>query len=220
MSALHRGVSALMGRLLCGFARVVTDARSIWQGCAPDATQRIYFSNHSSHGDFVLLWASLPPAVRRNTRPVAGAEYWHASAPRRWMIHDVLNAVLVDRRVKDRGADPVSRMVAALDGGSSLIMFPEGTRNIGDQPLQAFKNGIFHLASARPLVECVPVWIDNAGRAMPKGALLPIPLLCTLTYGVPLRISDGEACDAFLERSRCALLALCPQGKPLALTAT
>lgn len=206
-----RSASSLTAWGLCAFARTFTSAQTEWRGCTPDATPRIYFGNHSSHGDFVLVWASLPPALRASTRPVAGSDYWQASGVRRWMIHDVLNAVLVDRGRKDRGDHLVASVAAAIDAGDSLILFPEGTRNVGDDALQPFKTGIFHVAKARPRVECVPVWIENAGRAMPKGAILPLPLLCTLTFGAPLRVDDGEAADAFLHRLRAALLALRPQ---------
>lgn len=204
---LRRRVSSLTAWALCAFARRFTSTQIEWRGCAPDATARIYFGNHSSHGDFVLVWASLPPALRASTRPVAGSDYWQAGAIRRWMIHDVLNAVLIDRGRKDRG---VSSVAAAIDAGESLIMFPEGTRNMGDDSLQPFKSGIFHIAKARPHVECVPVWIENAGPAMPKGAILPLPLLCTLTFGAPLHVHDGEPVDAFLHRLRAALLSLRP----------
>jgi len=207
---LRRGGAAVTGRAICGFAKLLTGARSLWKGCAPSPVQRIYFSNHTSHGDFVLIWASLPMALRRRTRPVAGADYWDRSGIRRWLIHDVFHAVLVDRAHKDPGTDPVARMVTAIDEGSSLILFPEGTRNTTDELMLPFRGGIFRVASERPAVECVPVWIETLNRVMPKGEFVPIPLLCTLTFGVPLHVAAGEARDAFLERARDALIALCP----------
>jgi 1-acyl-sn-glycerol-3-phosphate acyltransferase len=199
-----------LARLLCGFARVLTGARSRWLGCAPAATQRIYFANHGSHGDFVLLWASLPPDLRERTRPVAGADYWGRGALRRYLARRVLNAVLIDRDPATRTADPIDTMADALAGGDSLIVFPEGTRNTTDAPLLPFKSGLYHLARRASDVELVPVWIENTRRVMPKGALLPVPLLCTLVFGTPLHVLDGEAKDAFLDRARSALLALQP----------
>ena len=101
-------------------------------------------------------------------------------------------------------------MVAAIDEGSSLILFPEGTRNVTDDLVLPFRGGIFRVACARPAIECVPVWIENLNRVMPKGEFVPIPLLCTLTFGVPVHVVAGEERDAFLRRARDALVALCP----------
>jgi 1-acyl-sn-glycerol-3-phosphate acyltransferase len=58
------------------FARLVTGVRGTWAGCLPQTHPRVYFANHNSHGDFVLVWTSLPTALRRLTRPVAGSDYW------------------------------------------------------------------------------------------------------------------------------------------------
>jgi 1-acyl-sn-glycerol-3-phosphate acyltransferase len=199
-----------LARLLCGFARALTGARSVWLGCAPAATQRIYYANHGSHGDFVLLWASLPADLRERTRPVAGADYWERGALRRHVARRVLNAVLIDRDRTTRQADPIDVMAQVLAGGDSLIVFPEGTRNTTDAPLLPFKSGLYRLAQRAPDVELVPVWIENTRRVMPKGAFLPVPLLCTLVFGAPLHVLPDEAKDAFLERARAALLSLRP----------
>jgi 1-acyl-sn-glycerol-3-phosphate acyltransferase len=202
--------SRLAARALCSFARILTGARALWKGCAPTLDQRIYYGNHTSHGDFVLIWASLPDALRARTRPVAGADYWETGKLRRWLIHDVLNGVVIERTRTEGKPDAIQQMIGSLDKGDSLILFPEGTRNVSDEVLLPFKRGICVVASAKPTVECVPVWIENLNRVMPKGEFVPIPLLCTLTFGAPLKIAPGEDKDAFLERARGALLALCP----------
>lgn len=119
----------VVANLITSAARMVTGARSLWLGSAPQPVQRIYFANHSSHGDFVLLWASLPPALRKLTRPVAGSDYWQKSPVRRYIINRVFNGVLVDRERKDPSYNPLQPMLEALENGDSLIIFPEGTRN-------------------------------------------------------------------------------------------
>jgi 1-acyl-sn-glycerol-3-phosphate acyltransferase len=141
---------------------------------------------------------------------VAGADYWNATRLKRWIANDVLRAVMVERQKREGGPNPVEQMVDALDHGDSLILFPEGTRNTTDLPLLPFKSGIFRTVEARPEVECVPVWIENLNRVMPKGQVLPIPLLCTLTFGTPLKVAPGEDKDAFLDRLRGGLVALAP----------
>jgi len=113
----------VVATLITSAARLLTGARSLWLGCAPQPVQRIYFANHSSHGDFVLLWASLPPTLRRITRPVAGADYWLKSPLRRYIINRVFNGVLIDRERKDSTDNPLQPMLDALASGDSLILF-------------------------------------------------------------------------------------------------
>ncbi len=192
-------------------ARLLTGARALWLGCTAHPVQRLYYANHSSHGDFVLLWASLPQALRRHTRPVAGSDYWLNGNLRRFLIRDVFNAVLVDREQRSPQANPMQSMLDALEQGDSLIIFPEGTRNLTEEQLLPFKSGLFRLAQAMPEVEVVPVWIANLNRVMPKGRALPLPLLCTLSFGAPLERIAGEDKTAFLDRARNALLALAPE---------
>lgn len=201
---LARLVSA--GVLL--LAHFITAVRAKWDGVAPIGEQRIYFANHASHGDLVLIWAVLPPRVRQRTRPVAGADYWLKSAVRRFIGCDVFNAVLIDRERLTQSENPVTQMAQVLDEGSSLIIFPEGTRNLSNAPLLPFKSGLYHLARARPDVILVPTWIDNLNRVLPKGEVIPIPLICTVTFGPPLRMGDGESKKAFLDRAEAALLTL------------
>lgn len=200
----------LAGTAVMAFARLITGVRAEWRGAPPQPTQRIYYANHASHGDFVLIWTVLPPALRSLTRPVAGADYWSKGAIRRFIGTSVFNAVLIERERENRRQDPIAVMTAALDAGASLILFPEGTRNTSEAPLLPFKGGLYQLAGARPRVELVPVWIDNISRVMPKGELLPIPLLCSITFGAPLHLAEGEPRDTFLARARAALLALAP----------
>jgi 1-acyl-sn-glycerol-3-phosphate acyltransferase len=190
------------------FARLVTAVRAEWRGFVPDNRPRVYFANHRSHGDFVLVWSVLPAALREQTRPVAGADYWGKGALRRFIGTRLFRAVLVEREAEKRTEDPILQMAAALDAGASLILFPEGTRNLTEVPLLPFKSGLYRLAMARPGIEMVPVWIANLNRVLPKGEMIPVPLICTVSFGVPLRLRAGEEKTAFLERARAALLAL------------
>lgn len=203
-------LASLTAFIITSAARLLTGARALWLGCTPQPVQRLYFANHSSHGDFVLLWASLPVELRRTTRPVAGADYWQRDNLRRYLINNVFNGVLVDRDRSSPEANPLQPMLDALDNGDSLIIFPEGTRNLEDG-LLPFKSGLFHLSQSRPTVELVPVWIANLNRVMPKGRALPLPLLCTLSFGTPLEPLANESKEAFLERARNSLLALAPE---------
>jgi len=190
-----------------GIARGFTGVRAHWLGCTPGPVPRIYFANHTSHVDFVLIWTVLPPAQRRAVRPVACAEYWLANRLRRFVSERFFQAVLIDRN-PEPPRHPIALMATVLDAGSSLIVFPEGTRKTGPERLLPFKGGLYHLARSRPDVELVPVWIENLSRVMPKGEFVPVPLLCSVTFGTPLRMSGGEDKAAFLDRTRHALLEL------------
>lgn len=195
----------------CSFAiRALTGARALWRDCQPSDELRVYYGNHASHGDFVMIWSALPKALRRNVRPVAGADYWNRTAVRRYVIRAVFNGVLIERDPAQRTQDAIETLCEAVDGGASLILFPEGTRNPGECGLLPFKSGIYHLARKRPELEFVPVWLENLARVMPKGRLVPLPLLCTATFGAPLRLDCDEDKAAFLGRARNALLALAP----------
>jgi 1-acyl-sn-glycerol-3-phosphate acyltransferase len=207
MRALIAGIT---GRAIVLFARFLTAVRAIWAGLDPVPGQRVYFANHTSNGDFILLWSVLPPRLREETRPVAALDYWLKTPLRAFVGREVFRAVLIDRRPEARTADPVAQMAEALDDGASLILFPEGQRNASDAPLLPFKSGLYHLARARPSVDLVPVWIENLNRVMPKGEIVPVPLLCTVTFGAPLHLAEGEEKAAFLDRASLALLALRP----------
>lgn len=207
---------ALLARGFSGAIRTLTGARALWDGCMPSAEHRVYYGNHASHGDFVMIWSALPPALRCRVRPVAGADYWNRDPLRRYLIRAVFNGVLIERDPARRSEDPMHTLCEAVDGDASLILFPEGTRNTGDG-LLPFKSGIYHLARQRPELEFVPVWLDNLRRVMPKGRLLPLPLLCTARFGTPLRLRAGEDKQAFLDRARDALLALSEEARAMAV---
>lgn len=54
----------------------------------------------------------------------------------------------------------------------------------------------------------MPVYLDNLHRALPKGSLLPVPMVCTVRFGAPLARLEGEVREAFLARARAAVMAL------------
>jgi 1-acyl-sn-glycerol-3-phosphate acyltransferase len=173
--------------------------------------QCIFFANHGSHLDFVVLWSVLPRAIRARTRPIAARDYWEASPLRRFAATKIFRAVLVDREGGGLGQlrTQIDQLTAALDAGDSLILFPEGTRGSGET-IGPFKSGLDYLSRQRPDVDLIPVYLDNLHRIMPKGEFLPVPQLSCVCFGAPLRRLEGESKAAFLNRARAAVERLKP----------
>jgi 1-acyl-sn-glycerol-3-phosphate acyltransferase len=286
-------LAKLTGWLLLGIVRLLTGAQARWYGCPPKAEQRIYFANHQSHADLVMIWAALPEELRSITRPIAARDYWANTPFKRWITTEVFNAVYVERAATTPAApapataeapqpaapavaaqpperiepsmepllpvappavevpvepvnemqgvldlpappppalpppaalppvaepeppaadappapDPLAPLVEALRSGDSIIIFPEGTRGHTGEP-QKFKSGLYTLATMFPEVVLVPAWIDNVQRVMPKGEIVPVPILCSVTFGAPIRVEDNEERRPFLDRARAAVIAL------------
>jgi 1-acyl-sn-glycerol-3-phosphate acyltransferase len=196
-----------MKSLVAYLVRLLSGLRARWLGTDPIDRQRVYFANHTSTLDGAVLWASLPEVIRERTRPVAAKDYWTANALRRWLANDVFRALLIERQKVTYENNPLREMLAVLDAGESLIIFPEGGRFPGPEP-QKFKGGLFHLAKDRPHVELVPVYLENLNRILPKGHVLPVPLLGSITVGTPIRLESGESKVAFLDRAREAVWSL------------
>ena len=192
--------------LLVIIVKLLVGAYARWVGCEPSPKQRIYFANHSSHVDTIALWAALPIRLRYSTHPVAARDYWGRGL-KKYIATKALRAVLIDRAREDRSANPLEPLMNVLRQGESLILFPEGTR--GREPLPGpFKSGLFHLAKEFPNAELIPVYLENLHRSMPKGALLPIPMTCTVRFGAPLTLANQEDKAEFLERARAAVVSL------------
>ncbi|MFW2149510.1 lysophospholipid acyltransferase family protein [Acinetobacter sp. TY1] len=189
-------------------ARLLTGARSLWVGCEPELKQRIYFANHNSHIDFILLWSSLPKDMRRCTRPVAASDYWTKDGFRRFLIQDTFNGVTIKRN-RENDEDPLQPIKDVLKQGYSIIFFPEGTRNLEDDvELLPFKSGLYNLHREFPDIDIIPVWISNLKRVMPKGALVPLPLLSTIIFGSPLEQHMEMDKKDFLDYAQQELLKL------------
>ena len=195
-----------MGWFLLGLIRLLTGAQARWYGCPPKAEQRIYFANHQSHADLLMMWAALPEELRGITRPIAAKDYWTSSPFKKWVTTAVFNAVYVEREKKG-DEDPLQPLIDALAQGDSIIIFPEGTRGHADDPMP-FKAGLYNLATRFPNVVLVPAWINNVQRVMPKGEVVPVPILCSVTFGEPVKLGAQEERRAFLDRARLAIMAL------------
>ena len=181
-------------------AKLLSGATVRWFECQPDTCQRVYFANHTSHLDALILWASLPRLVREVTRPVAAKDYWNKGPLRRYMAR-TFNALLIDRDEIKVHNSPIDLMIREMGSRHSLIVFPEGTRNTGEE-MQDFKSGLYHLSRKRPDLELMPDYIDNLNRVLPRGEFLPVPLLSSITIGPPIWLEPKEKKTDFLKRAR------------------
>lgn len=196
----------LTGKTIILLARFFSGYTVRWIDCQPDTCQRVYFANHTSHLDAVVLWSALPTEIRNLTRPVAAKDYWGKTRWRRFLASS-FNAMLIDRKEIKVHQSPVEMMLREMGDTHSLIVFPEGSR-AEDGNMGEFKSGLFHIAKKRPDLELVPVYMDNLNRILPRGEYMPIPLLSSISIGAPIWLEAGEPKVEFLNRAREAVRAL------------
>lgn len=193
MSKLTVNTIILLARFFSGYT-------VRWVDCQPDTCQRVYFANHTSHLDPVVLWSALPAEIRNLTRPVAAKDYWSKTRWKRFLAKS-FNAMLIDRKEIKVHQSPVDLMIREIGDIYSLIVFPEGGRT-DDGEMGDFKSGIYYLAKKRPDLELVPVYMENLNRILPRGEVMPVPLLSSITIGNPIWLEAGEPKSQFLKRAQ------------------
>jgi len=197
---------------LVRLSKLISGARAVFTTPIEGDAQRIFFANHTSHLDFIVVWSALPKNLRVKTRPVAGRDYWVKGLVRRYLSAKVFKGILIDRTPRSATSEEkqqaarsaIERMAEEMGDDSSIIVFPEGTRGSGDE-ISPFKSGLYHLCRLKPNVQLVPVYLDNMNRILPKGEALPVPMLSRVVFGEPMEMRRDEPKDAFLERTRSAL---------------
>jgi 1-acyl-sn-glycerol-3-phosphate acyltransferase len=206
-------LSGLSASIIAACARGLAGPSVRWVNIRPATRQRVYFANHTSHLDFVVLWSVLPRKLRAITRPVAAKDYWNSGIRKRIAVN-AFNAVLVERGGKPANTDrtaaarnTLDRLLEALGTENSLIVFPEGTRGNGLE-IAPFKSGIYHLWLKRPDVQFVPVHLSNLNRILPKGEFLPVPVISRVVFGQALKLDKDERKEAFLQKAHDAVCAL------------
>ncbi len=160
----------------------------------------IFACNHSSTLD---IWAAVA-AIPRGVRFIAKAEVFS------WPVFGWYMAlgghVPVDRRDHARAVASLGRAAERVRAGTSLIVFPEGTRS-RDGLVHAFKKGPFVIA-AQAGVPVVPVAITGAGKVTPKNLLHVHPGPIRVSFGTPVRAADFPGRDALLREVRRQIIAM------------
>lgn len=166
----------------------------------------VYFANHTSHLDFLTIWAALPPSLRNLVRPVAAKDYWEKTPLHHWLATRIFQAHLICRKVSTSQGNPIDLLSNILHQGQSLILFPEGTRSKNGR-VQALKSGLYHLAKQHANLPLVPIHLENMNRILPKGELLPLPLLGKIEFRSPIYLQNEESKHDFLQRAKQAIQA-------------
>lgn len=204
----------LVSHVLIFISRIFTRWRVYGELPQPVTQPRIYYSNHSSHLDGLMLWSSFPARQRALVHPVAARDYWGRTLLRRYLASRIFEAVLIERHAHQAATasrlQALQMMETILNDGKSLILFPEGTRGDG-RHLSRFKSSIWYLAQHCPQAALIPVWLENLHHVLPKGARKIVPAPCSATFGTSVPGPyPGESKEQFLQRLQQALLALRP----------
>lgn len=194
-------------------ARILTGADVEGREHLPTKGPAIVVANHNSHVDTFLLLTIFPARTIRHVRPAAAADYFLANPVIGWFSRNIIGIVPVERKKVGRDVDVLAPARAALARGDIVVIFPEGTRGDASDRMAPLKSGVARLAESFPEAPVVPIWIAGAGRVLPKGEGVPVPLNCSVGVGPPLRWTGDR--HALMDAIRAALEALRDQAPPL-----
>ena len=170
----------------------------------------IIVANHNSHVDTLVLLCIFPSSLIGKLRPVAAADHFLSDPVSSWFSRRVVGIIPLKRTGAARGEDVLAQAKEALSDGDILIVFPEGTRGAPEE-IGAFKAGVARLAEAAPAAPIIPVYIQGAGRALPRGSKIPVPFDISIVIGEALRFEGSRPDLIAALRSRMdALKALAP----------
>ena len=194
-------------------ARVFTGADLVGAQHLPLTGPAIVAANHNSHVDTLLLLTIFPVRTLHRVRPAAAADYFLKGPLIGWFSRNIIGIVPVARNRVKTGEDVLAPAREALAQGDIVIVFPEGTRGDASDDMGQLKNGVARLAEAFPDAPVTPIWIQGAGRVLPKGGMIPVPMNCCVLVGEPIRWQGGRT--QFMDALRDALAGLKAQAPPL-----
>ncbi len=193
-------------------ARIFTGADVIDRHRLPKKGPAIIAANHNSHVDTLLLLTVFPLLAMGRLRPVAAADYFLRGPMISWFSRRVIGIVPIARAGGPTNQDVLAPAREALERGDIILIFPEGTRGDSSDAMGRLKAGVARLAEAFPEAPVIPIWLEGAGRVLPKGTLVPVPMNCTVLVGEPM-LWCGER-TTFIDRLRGALLDLKAKAPP------
>lgn len=146
----------------------------------------IIIANHNSHMDTILLMSLYPLRSLFQVRPVAAADYFLKNRYIAWFCKRILQIIPIQRIVPKKKINPLQTAEEALQQGSILIFYPEGTRGVPER-MEVFKKGIVRLAARYPDVPIIPVYLQGLGKVLPKGRSLLVPFNVQAVIGNPVQ---------------------------------
>jgi len=156
------GVNSLMATVgdlviaAAGIELVVKGEKNLWA-----KRPAVFIFNHQSSADIFIV----SKLIRKDASGIAKKEL--KNFPILGQMMTAAGVIFIDRKNREKAIEAMKPAVDALKNGTSIIVFPEGTRS-KDYKLGAFKKGAFHMAMQAG-VPIVPVVIRNAHDAMPLG---------------------------------------------------
>ena len=159
----------------------------------PRSTPAIYVANHQSNFDIPILYAGLPLQFRW----MAKQELFRV--PLFGLAMKRSGYIPIDRSDRRKAMHSLTLAAERIRSGTSVIVFPEGTRT-PDGRLQDFKQGAL-LIAAKAGVPVVPVAIHGSFRIQPKGSWRVNPGPLKLVIMPPLA-GDSQSPGAIRELTR------------------
>lgn len=163
--------------LWAGGARLVVEGQEHVDPSRPT----IYASSHQSTIDIPVLYLAIPISIRFVAKsqlrwvPLIGWYMWLAGY------------VFVTRGNRRKSIASMKKAAEQIRSGTSIILFPEGTRS-PDGYILPFKKGSFALAYDAGAAIC-PVTINGSGALMPKNSWRITPGEIRVRIGAPLDAS-------------------------------
>ncbi len=212
MSLLQNFRKAIMALICKPIAHFWFGLNLLHKERLPEKGPAIIIANHNSHLDTFLLLTLFKTSLLDRLKPVAAADYFLKGGFSSWVSLRLIGILPVTRERKREESDPLQACYRALERGDILIIFPEGSRGAPEE-MSNFKTGIARIARQFPEVPVVPIYLQNAGRALPKGKHIPVPFVFTAIIGEALTYPGDRA--EFMDQLRSAMAVLKEEAPPL-----
>jgi 1-acyl-sn-glycerol-3-phosphate acyltransferase len=193
-------------------ARLMFGLDTIGADKLPKTGPAIVAANHNSHVDTIILLCLFPSKLLSKLRPVAAADHFDKGGFGSWFSRNVIGIIPIKRGAASRHEDVLAGAKDALTRGEILVVFPEGSRGEPEE-MTRFKTGVARLVEFCPEAAVTPVFLQGAGRSLPKDARVFVPFNCTAVIGDPL--SWNGSTHGFVEELRQRIEALKAQAPPL-----